>query len=36
MRFLRLLKINSVAFRFGLEEFFPSHGWIRVLKIPIW
>jgi ubiquinone biosynthesis protein len=36
MRFLRLLKINAIAFRFGLEEFFPSHGWARVLKIPIW
>ena len=35
MRFLRLLKIIAVAFRFGLEEFFPSHGWMRVLKIPI-
>ena len=35
MRFLRLLKINAVAFRFGLEEFFPSHGWARALKIPI-
>ncbi|MBL79668.1 MAG: ubiquinone biosynthesis regulatory protein kinase UbiB [Nitrosomonadaceae bacterium] len=36
MRFLRFLKINAVALRFGLDEFFPSHGWIRLLKIPIW
>ena len=36
MRFLRLLKINAVAFRYGLEEFFPSHGWMRALIIPIW
>tara|TARA_Y100001960_G_scaffold333166_1_gene436860 strand:- start:1143 stop:2657 length:1515 start_codon:yes stop_codon:yes gene_type:complete len=36
MRFFRLLKINSVVLRFGLEEFFPSHGWVRLLKIPLW
>tara|TARA_Y100001936_G_scaffold243230_1_gene281764 strand:- start:13903 stop:15417 length:1515 start_codon:yes stop_codon:yes gene_type:complete len=36
MRFLRLLKINAVALRFGLDEFFPSRGWVRLLRIPIW
>ena len=35
MRFLRLLKINAVAFRYGLEEFFPGNGWMRALIIPI-
>ncbi|PTN11736.1 ubiquinone biosynthesis regulatory protein kinase UbiB [Nitrosomonas aestuarii] len=35
MRIFRLLKIQSVAFRFGLDEFFLSHGPLRFLKKPI-
>lgn len=35
MRIFRLIKIQSVAFRFGLEEFFLSHGPLRFLKKPI-
>ena len=33
MRFFRLIKIFSVAFRFGLEEFFPGRGWARIFRI---
>ncbi|MEE8222320.1 MAG: ubiquinone biosynthesis regulatory protein kinase UbiB [Nitrosomonadaceae bacterium] len=32
MRFFRLIKILTVAVRFGLEEFFPGRGWARVLR----
>ncbi|TDI80280.1 MAG: ubiquinone biosynthesis regulatory protein kinase UbiB [Betaproteobacteria bacterium] len=32
MRFFRLIKILTVAVRFGLEEFIPGHGWARVLR----
>jgi ubiquinone biosynthesis protein len=32
MRFFRLIKILNVAFRFGLEEFFPGRGWARILR----
>ncbi|MEE9580432.1 MAG: AarF/UbiB family protein, partial [Nitrosomonadaceae bacterium] len=32
MRFFRLIKILNVAFRFGLEEFFPGRGWSRILR----
>jgi ubiquinone biosynthesis protein len=32
MRFFRLIKIFSVAFRFGLEEFFPGRGWARIFR----
>ena len=35
MRIFRLIKINFVAFRFGLDEFFFSHGKLRVLRKPI-
>ncbi|MDH5480138.1 MAG: AarF/UbiB family protein, partial [Nitrosomonas sp.] len=35
MRIFRLLKIQSVAFRFGLDEFFLSHGRLRILRAPI-
>ncbi len=35
MRIFRLLKIHSVAFRFGLDEFFLSHGRLRILRLPI-
>jgi len=32
MRFFRLIKILTVAIRFGLEEFFYGRGWARVLR----
>ncbi|MEE8529562.1 MAG: ubiquinone biosynthesis regulatory protein kinase UbiB [Nitrosomonadaceae bacterium] len=32
MRFFRLIKILNVAFRFGLEEFFPGRVWARILR----
>ncbi len=32
MRFFRLIKILTVAVRFGLEEFIPGHRWARVLR----
>ncbi|HEX7233703.1 MAG TPA: ubiquinone biosynthesis regulatory protein kinase UbiB, partial [Nitrosospira sp.] len=32
MRFLRLLKILSVAFRFGLDEFFLGHERLRLVR----
>src|SRR5690242_12602588 len=32
MRFLRLIKIFTVAFRFGLDEFFLAHERLRVLR----
>jgi len=32
VRFFRLIKILTVAIRFGLEEFFPGRGWARVLR----
>ncbi|MDR4517421.1 MAG: ubiquinone biosynthesis regulatory protein kinase UbiB [Nitrosomonas sp.] len=35
MRIFRLLKILAVAFKFGLEEFFISHGPLRFLQKPI-
>ncbi len=35
MRIFRLIKINFVAFRFGLDEFFFSHGKLRALRKPI-
>lgn len=35
MRLFRLIKIQSVAFRFGLEEFVISHGPLRFLRKPI-
>ncbi len=35
MRFFRLIKIHTIAFRFGLDEFFPDHGWARILRAPI-
>ncbi len=35
MRIFRLLKIQSVAFRFGLDEFFFSHGRLRFLQKPV-
>ncbi len=35
MRILRLLKILSIAFRFGLDEFFTSHGPLVFLNKPI-
>ncbi len=35
MRIFRLIKINFVAFRFGLDEFFFNHGRLRLLRKPI-
>lgn len=35
MRIFRLIKIQSVAFRFGLDEFFLNHGRLRALRAPI-
>ncbi|SET70628.1 2-octaprenylphenol hydroxylase [Nitrosomonas marina] len=35
MRIFRLLKIQSVAFRYGLDEFFTTHGPLRFLNKPI-
>tara|TARA_R110002073_G_scaffold192254_3_gene351029 strand:- start:904 stop:2415 length:1512 start_codon:yes stop_codon:yes gene_type:complete len=35
MRLFRFLKILSVAFRFGLDEFFLSHGPLQFLRSPI-
>ncbi|MCP5242297.1 MAG: ubiquinone biosynthesis regulatory protein kinase UbiB [Burkholderiales bacterium] len=35
MRIFRLIKIQSVAFRYGLDEFFTSHGPLRFLNKPI-
>ncbi len=35
MRIFRLIKIQTVAFRFGLDEFFVNHGPLRFLKKPI-
>ena len=35
MRFIRLLKILSIAFRFGLDEFFLIHGRLQFLRRPI-
>src|SRR6476620_7084813 len=32
MRFLRLLKILAVAFRFGLDEFFLGHERLRLVR----
>ncbi|MDP1557832.1 MAG: ubiquinone biosynthesis regulatory protein kinase UbiB [Nitrosomonas sp.] len=33
MRFFRLLKIFNVAFRFGLDEFFLSHGRLHPIRV---
>ena len=35
MRLFRLLKIQSVAFRFGLDEFALSHSRLRFLRVII-
>jgi len=35
MRLFRLIKIQCVAFRFGLEEFFISHGPLSFLQKPV-
>jgi ubiquinone biosynthesis protein len=35
MRLFRLIKIQSVAFRFGLDEFVINHGPLRFLEKPI-
>ena len=32
MRFIRLLKILAIAFRFGLDEFFLDHKWLRPFR----